>query len=135
MAGDGPDGPALRASAGANVRFHGFVADVEKFITNLDVVVIPACGAESFSLVTLEALWASRPVIVTTGGGQEEIAKNAAVLVPPGDALAIRDALIRLRDDDAWYLDRAIASHKRADDFPPHRFATSLRQALDLLES
>src|SRR5262249_4598155 len=53
-------------------------------------------------IVAVEALAAGRPVIGTATGGLEELVRNAGgIVVPPGDAAALADAIARYVADDA----------------------------------
>ena len=54
---------------------------------------------EGFGLPVGEAMACRVPVICTTGGALPEVAGDAARLVPPGNASALRDAILELLDD------------------------------------
>lgn len=73
-------------------RFHllGFRQDVPQILNQLDVFVLTS-GSEGFSLATIEAMAARRPVVVTRSGGPEEIVKDGetGMLVPPGEPEAM----------------------------------------------
>lgn len=58
-------------------------------------VVVPSTGIESFGLVAIEAFACGTPVIATRQGGLREIVihRKNGLLVPPGDANALADAL------------------------------------------
>jgi glycosyltransferase involved in cell wall biosynthesis len=62
------------------------------------VFVYPST-AEGFGLPVVEALACGAPVVTTTGSAPEEIASGAALLVPPQDAGALRDAISRVLND------------------------------------
>jgi glycosyltransferase involved in cell wall biosynthesis len=64
---------------------------------------------EGFPQVLVEAFAAGLPVVATDVGGVRELAGNAALLVPPGDAGAAAAALERLRADPALR-DRLVAA-------------------------
>jgi len=66
-----------------------------------NVLVVPSL-AESLPYVILEGTAAGRQVISTTVGGIAEIfGPTARSLVPPGDVVALRDAMQRALDDPA----------------------------------
>ncbi|OLZ41959.1 glycosyl transferase [Natrinema saccharevitans] len=64
-----------------------------------DVAVVPSIY-EGFGLPAGEALACGVPVVATTGGGLPEVVGDAGVLVEPGDADAIADAVRDLLTDD-----------------------------------
>jgi glycosyltransferase involved in cell wall biosynthesis len=63
-------------------------------------VFILASYEEGFGMVCAEALAHGLPLVTTTAGAITEIVPaSAALLVPPGDAIALRDALQRMMSD------------------------------------
>jgi glycosyltransferase involved in cell wall biosynthesis len=95
VAGDGPLAAALRArsaAAGSPVRFLGARTDVADLIEAADVVVLPS-DWEARPFVAQEALRAGVPLVATDVGGVRDLVGDAAVLVPPGDAAALRQAV------------------------------------------
>lgn len=57
--------------------------------------------AEGFGLPVLEALACATPTVTTTGSAPEEVAGDAALLVPPRDPDALASAIARALGDDA----------------------------------
>ena len=105
VAGQGPLEPALQAYArelgiGDAVRFLGFVSPVQTAIENAAIVVVPSLG-EGFGMVALEAMERSRPVVASAVGGLPEIVADGetGLVVEPGDAEALADALVTLASD------------------------------------
>ena len=101
LAGDGPLEPEIRrqvAEAGleASVRFLGPVAHASTaaWLQASDVLVLPSFN-EGTPLATLEALACGKPVVGTAVGGTPEVVCNPryGILVPPGDALALGQAM------------------------------------------
>jgi glycosyltransferase involved in cell wall biosynthesis len=84
------------------VVFMGFRDDVHRVMRAFDLFVLPSLR-EGFSIATVQAMAAGVPVVATRSGGPETIVEDArtGVLVPPGDAAALADAVLRLRADPA----------------------------------
>jgi glycosyltransferase involved in cell wall biosynthesis len=82
------------------VHFCGYRDQAERFMTALDVLVVPS-RAEPFGLVTVEGMARGVPVIVTDAGGSGEIVRDGreGLLVPPQDPVALAAALRRLLSD------------------------------------
>ncbi len=103
LVGDGADRAPLERRArdlgivGA-VRFTGAAADVAPWLRAADAFVLPS-RQEGLSVALLEAMACGLAVVATAVGGSAEAAGDAAVLVPPGSAEALGDALLRLLVD------------------------------------
>lgn len=80
------------------------------------VTVVPSIYAEPFGLVAAEAMWAGSPVVASDTGGLRHVldAGRAGVLVPPGDAGALRTAVVSLLRDPDRRRDLAAAGRRRA---------------------
>jgi glycosyltransferase involved in cell wall biosynthesis len=93
---------AIKASAPPGVRFiERFVGDAElpAFFERADVVVLPYREIDQ-SGVLFTALAFGRPLVLSAVGGFPEVAEHGgALLVPPGDADALRSALAGLLGD------------------------------------
>jgi glycosyltransferase involved in cell wall biosynthesis len=105
IAGRGPLEPALKALArelgiADSIRFLGHVTPIQSAIERSTVVVVPSLG-EGFGMVALEAMERSRPVIAAEIGGLGELVRDGetGLLVPPGEAEPLRDAIVRLAGD------------------------------------
>lgn len=81
------------------VSFEGRLDDagVRDAYASCDIFVAPS-RYESFGLIFLEAMRDGKPVIGCNAGGIPEVVEDGVtgLLVPPGDAQALADALIRL---------------------------------------
>jgi glycosyltransferase involved in cell wall biosynthesis len=109
---------AMRRARTGSIRVAGYVSDEEKIdlYRNASAFVYPSI-AEGFGLPVLEAMACGAPVITTTGSAPEEIAGDAAVLVPPRDPSALRGALARVLGDDAFAADLRRRGPERARSF------------------
>jgi glycosyltransferase involved in cell wall biosynthesis len=72
----------------------GYVSDevIPALLRSAVAVVYPALY-EGFGLPALEAMACGAPVVTTSGSAMEEVAGDAAILVAPGDTVALSGAL------------------------------------------
>jgi len=120
IVGDTRSGPlhgellALRSELGLDdmVTFTGFREDTPSVFAALDAYVLSS-SQEGFSLSTVEAMAAGKPVVATRSGGPEEIITHGhdGLLVPVGDPEALADALDRVRSNPE--LSRALGDRGR----------------------
>jgi glycosyltransferase involved in cell wall biosynthesis len=84
------------------VSFVGFVRDVPKFLSSIDVLVLPSLY-EGLGVAALEGMAAGKPVVATRVGGLTEsiVDGETGFLVPPEDGAALADAIDRLVEDPA----------------------------------
>lgn len=80
----------------------GYVSEEEKIALyrGARALVYPSL-AEGFGLQVLEAMACGCPVVTTTGSAPEEVAGDAAELVPPSRPGALEDALLRVLSDES----------------------------------
>lgn len=90
---------AERPDLRGRVELLGAVRDVHARLRGWTVVVSPSVEPDPAPLVVLEAMSVGVPVVATAHGGPPEYLGEAGLLVPPGDADALRDALRQLLDD------------------------------------
>ena len=99
VAGDGPLTAALmQEHAGdARIEWLGRISDDERAarLRGADVFCAPSIRGESFGIVLLEAMAASTPIVAGNLAGYANVARDGreAVLVEPGNAVALADAL------------------------------------------
>lgn len=84
------------------VRFTGHQSDVRPFLEDADMVVHSSLRPEPFGLAVLEAMALGKPVIASNLGGPVEMVEDgvSGLLVPPGDAPALAQAMEHLLDND-----------------------------------
>ncbi|MEO8672695.1 MAG: glycosyltransferase [Tahibacter sp.] len=142
LIGAGEREAALRAQIAASglsarVRLAGHVdaATLDQAYADADVFCLPSLDrAEAFGMVLLEAMRASRATLATaipgSGVGYVVCHGETGLLVPPGDVVALRNALASLAADSALRERLGTAGRLRwSAQFTPQRVA---RQTLDL---
>lgn len=99
IVGDGPKRAEWQALALSNqtaerVRWAGYRHDVETILAGCDLFVHPSLD-DAFPTVLLEAMAAGLPVVASRVGGIPEIVEDGVtgILVPPGDAAALANAI------------------------------------------
>ena len=129
VAGDPPPGEEWRTNhlhesltrfgIADRVEVLGFESDVRKLLERVTVVVAPSTWPEPFGLVTLEAMWAGRPVIASAHGGALDLIEpgTSGLLVPPGDPAALAAAIAMLLDDPALGTRLGAAARRRAQTY------------------
>ena len=107
LAGDGPLMPAavqLRRELGLEQQLHllGRIDWARELIGSLDLLVISSLS-EGSSVVAMEAMALSKPVVATSVGGVPEVVAGgeSGILVPPGEVEALAGAVIELLRDPA----------------------------------
>ena len=78
-------------------------AELAVLYRDADAVLFPVRWQEPYGLVPLEAMASGVPVVATGTGGSAEylVSEGNALLVAPGDAVALADAVTRLSGDPA----------------------------------
>ena len=107
VVGDGPlrdELPVLAERLGVRdrIRFLGTRSDVGALMALMDVIAVPSLS-EGSPLVTLEAMAAGVPVVASEVGGIPDQIRHRreGLLVPPGDASSLADAILELLRDPA----------------------------------
>jgi phosphatidylinositol alpha-mannosyltransferase len=97
IAGDGPQTDALRRlhPESPDVKWLGVLPEEEKVrrLVAARVLCAPSLGGESFGIVLLEAMAARTVVVASDIDGYRDAAAGHALLVPPGDARSLAEAL------------------------------------------
>ena len=120
--------------AAGKIEVSGFVdrSRLRELYRTCAVFVYPS-HFEGFGLPPLEAMACGAPVVAARGGAIPDTVGDAALLVTPGDAGALRDAIVRVLSDAALARDLAAKGPERARlftwDSSAARMAELLREA------
>lgn len=121
IAGEGPLAGELAATAartGVDLVLLGQRDDVPALLAAADVYVLPSQW-EGQPLILQEALRAGRPIVATRVGGIPGMTgEGAAILVPPGDAARLAEAVAAVLDDPGRAAGLAAAAQARAATLP-----------------
>ena len=90
---------AARRDLAGRVRFLGYCNDPLERMRTWRVAVSASVAPEAAGLSVIEAMRAGVPVVATDHGGPHEWLDGAGLLVPPGDATTLADAIERLLGD------------------------------------
>lgn len=124
------------ASLDGTVVLAGFRADVGRILPNLDLLVHPATR-EGLGIAVLQAARAGVAIVASDAGGLPEIVADGktGLLVPPGDAAALAEAVSRLLADAGLRARYGAAGARRvaADFAPRHMVAGNLRVYREVL--
>jgi phosphatidylinositol alpha-mannosyltransferase len=129
VASDGPETEHLRSRTAANaqVEWLGRIGDEERArrLRGADVLCAPSLHGESFGMVLLEGMAAQTPVVASDIPGYRNVAGcgEAALLVPPGDPVALADALRRALTGSSTAASLIAAGEARASEYSMDRLA------------
>jgi glycosyltransferase involved in cell wall biosynthesis len=120
IVGEGPLQSMLQALCAElgladRVRFLGFVPDVPRLLSGVDLLVLPSL-VEPFGRVLVEAQAMRVPVVSTRVGGTSEIIVDGVTgrLVAPGDSEALARRIVEAFDDPVQSRVMAEAGYERA---------------------
>ncbi|MGH9163661.1 MAG: glycosyltransferase [Vicinamibacteraceae bacterium] len=134
VVGEGPELPRLRALAGGEVEFVGWLSDqgVRDLYRRARAVLLP--GEEDFGLVPLEAQACGRPVVALGRGGARESVVDGVTGILTADASVEGFIAGLTRGEREEFAPDAIRRH--AERFSLSRFYQELRLVLlDLIQS
>jgi phosphatidyl-myo-inositol alpha-mannosyltransferase len=129
VGGTGAQTESLRTRHGADPRIEwlGRLTDdqVAARLAGAHVFCAPSLHGESFGVVLLEAMAAGAAVVASALDGYRNVATDGvdAVLVPPGDAVALGAALAEVLGDERRRADLVAAGERRAQEFSMVRLA------------
>ncbi len=83
---------------GNNVRWLGYIPDMNNFYNQIDLLVAPSVVPEAFGLSICEAMYHGKPVITSNNGAQDEIIDDGVegFLLQPGDEKGIAEKIMAL---------------------------------------
>lgn len=107
----------------------GHVGDVRKVWAAADIAVVPTLGGEGIPRALLEAAASARPIVASNVSGCKHFIRDGieGALVPPGNPLALADAMERLAKDAHLRWQQGAAARQR---FLSGYTTTSVRAAL-----
>lgn len=107
---------AVKLGISDHVRFTGMRRDVPEILGAAAVSVLPSFS-EGISNTLLESMAAGASVVATRVGGAPEIIEDGkhGLLVPPGDAEALADAICRLLEDPVLAARLSAQARKRVE--------------------
>ncbi len=140
IAGAGPLAAAVADAARvtANITYVGLVdADVrDNLLREASAVVIPSTWSEASPVVFFEALAAGLPVIASDIGSLSELATfGNTILVPPGDADALVDAIRQIAENGERTAQLRSAARRNLQVASPERFRQEVEELLDRVSS
>lgn len=96
--------------------------DTPEVYAALDVSVHCPIYPEPYGLVNIEAMASGKPLVAGNQGGPPELCgREAALLVPPGDANKTASAILEILKDSEKAQRMALASRKRAEELFNHQ--------------
>ena len=138
VAGDGPERARLEEQArhhGLDARFEGNVPRdrLDRLYREAACVVLASRRGEGLPNALLEAFACARPVVATAITGVSDLVSDGTngLLVPPGDARAMRDALARLFHERGLADRLGAAARATAERFAWDRVRPALEDALE----
>lgn len=140
LVGEGPLRPELQNLAVElgvqdKIIFAGFRKDVKNILSAIDVLAIPSLQ-EGFPMVTLEAMAMKKPVIAARIDGiTEQIKDNQnGLLVPPKNAKAIAEAVVRLMENRDYADSLGIEAGKFVEEnFPVEKMVSETERVYESL--
>jgi len=117
------------------VRVLGKVDDETKWreLERADVACAPSLGGESFGMVLTEAFAAGTPVVASNIAGYRDVVRDGVdgLLVPPGDAQALAEALRELYCEPEYRAELAVAAAEGVQRFAWPRVAEQVLGAYE----
>jgi len=97
------------------VAWHGRTDDIVGVWREADIAAVPALGGDGMPRAMLEAAACGRPIVASDVPGCRQFVRPGleGLIVPPGDAAALADALATLAADRALQLSAGAAARRK----------------------
>ena len=121
-------GLASELGVADRVHFLGNRNDIPRLMAAATVVLVPSLESakEGFGRVAIEAMAMCKPVVASnTGGLPEVVVRDTGILVPPGDARALAEAVESLLNDPERSVALGEAGRKRVEELFDLRLTVS----------
>lgn len=115
-------------------RFPGWRPDVAAVMSAFDVFALPSLN-EGMGRVLVEAMALSRPIVASRIGGITDLVEDDknGLLVPPGDAGTLADAILRLLDDSDMRAAMGGEGRRRAETYSAARMVEKIGKLYAML--
>ncbi len=113
----------------ARIDRKGYVAEVDRtrLLRGAALLAYPSVY-EGFGLPPLEAMAAGVPVVATAAGSLPEVLGDGALLVPPGDHVALAEAMQRVLTEPAFCAELVLKGSQRVANFSPETMINNFTQ-------
>ncbi|MGM0857556.1 MAG: glycosyltransferase family 4 protein [Pseudomonadota bacterium] len=126
--GQGEDEASLRKESEhlINVKWMGFKSNILDYISAFDLFAFPSRN-EGLGSILLDVMNARVPIIASDVGGIPDIVKDekTGLLTPPGNAIALKDAIIRLYNSQALMEHISYNAYTNLEKYNPDTMANS----------
>lgn len=115
-----------------NIKFLGFIpdSDLYAFYSKALFFIYPSLY-EGFGYPVVEAMSFGCPVATSNTSSLKEIGYDAALLFNPESEDEIKNAILKLYDDQSLRKKLSASGQKRSNDFSPKNFAENFLKAID----
>ena len=132
-AGEGDLAPLLDDTRGVTALGRADDAEKRAALERAHVLCAPSLGGESFGMVLTEAFAAGTPVVASDIAGYRDVVQHErdGLLVPPGDALALGEALHDIALDAPRLERLSVRAGRSAEEYAWPRVAAQVMEAYE----
>lgn len=113
--------PTIKRMKLSDVIFTDYVPNeaLPAYYQTADVFCAPATGGESFGIILLEAMAASRPIVASAIEGYSSLMSHGAegLMVPPKDVDALAKALLELLKDESGRREMGLRGRHKSENY------------------